>query len=349
MTMTQSEDPDLLSNPAAGKFAARTDVAASEIKTGASDNGGGVADGSGTGPPPPPPPAREVPKASWGRLNTALVALSVVGGAAWYWNSFSWDSDQGKLWYWLSSLVILGLFTLGVGHALTGTWKSLLIDDRNKVSLSRLQLALWTGLVLSTYATVVVWNRTDGSPNPLNVPMPQELWILLGISTASLVGSNLIKSDQEKKPSVLDTPRALPASVASKKRAIVRALAAHRQVSEGQLAANEKPEQARWTDIFKGEGVDNFTYLDLGKVQLFFFTVILVLLYATAVGSRFDGHTRDYTGEHATVENLTEAERAARGQDEFEFPDFDEAMVALLGISHAGYLANKAAKQPGTG
>ncbi|CAA9577198.1 MAG: hypothetical protein AVDCRST_MAG59-4265 [uncultured Thermomicrobiales bacterium] len=151
----------------------------------------------------------------------------------------------------------------------------------------------------------------------------------MGISTASLVGSTLIKVDQEQRPSpLLDAPLAdLAAPAAARRREVERALAAYNQEADGGLARNADAAMARWTDMFKGEGVDNFLYLDLGKIQLFFFTFVLVRLYALAVGDRF-----------AVV---------ATGPDLFRFPAFDAEMLGLLGISHAGYLTSKAAKQPG--
>lgn len=275
-------------------------------------------------------PVPDVPVASaWDLGNVALVGGAAVAAVGWLAWSFRWTAGESKLWAWLAMLAILTAFTLGVGHALTGTWKAVLVDDRNKTSLSRLQLALWTGLVLSAFATAVAWNRAAGSDNPLAVEVPQELWLLMGISTASLAGSTLIKGDQEKRASVLlNTPaERLPPTAAARKADVERTLAATDQVAEGQLARNQDAAMARWTDMFKGEGIGDFAYLDLGKVQLFFFTMVLVLLYAVTVGAEF----------------------AALGESGFfAFPVFDEAMLALLGISHAGYLATKAAKQSGS-
>jgi hypothetical protein len=53
---------------------------------------------------------------------------------------------------------------------------------------------------------------------------------------------------------------------------------------------------------------------------MFFFTLILVLAYAVAIGTAF-------TGTEPKIDN---------------FPALDPGMVALFGISHAGYLVHKA-------
>jgi hypothetical protein len=82
---------------------------------------------------------------------------------------------------------------------------------------------------------------------------------------------------------------------------------------------NQSPEEAQWTDLFMGEEAGNAAWLDLGKVQMFFFTIILAFAYAVNLGELF---------QDAGIIN--------------EFPTFDDGMVALLGISHAGYLTNKA-------
>jgi hypothetical protein len=43
---------------------------------------------------------------------------------------------------WLAMLILLFLFALIVGHGITGLWRGVLVDERNKISLSRLQLIL---------------------------------------------------------------------------------------------------------------------------------------------------------------------------------------------------------------
>jgi len=82
---------------------------------------------------------------------------------------------------------------------------------------------------------------------------------------------------------------------------------------------NLEPSSAGWGDLFKGEETGNAAQLDMGKVQMLFFTLILVLAYGIAIDALLNG-----TG-------------AVK-----ELPILDAGIVALLGSSHAGYLANKA-------
>jgi len=85
-----------------------------------------------------------------------------------------------RLWTWLSILGLLGLFTIIVGHGVTGLWLGVLIDNRNKVSLSRLQMLVWTVVILSGYLTAVLVNLDVGYTMPLAVTLPLELWVLMG-------------------------------------------------------------------------------------------------------------------------------------------------------------------------
>jgi hypothetical protein len=57
----------------------------------------------------------------WDRGDVVLVGGSVLAAAAWLAWSFRWTAEQSKVWPWLAMLAILAAFTLGVGHALTGT------------------------------------------------------------------------------------------------------------------------------------------------------------------------------------------------------------------------------------
>lgn len=219
---------------------------------------------------------------------------------------------------WVAMLLILAIFTFGVGRALTGTWKSLLIDERNMQSLARLQLVLWTGLVISALATAAAWNIHMGRDDPLALNIPEELWILLGISSATLVGSNLIKTKQAN-PASQDISR----EAATQR---LNEMSGGGQIGVGELAKNVSRVQARWTDMFMSEGIHNEGTLDVGKIQMFAFTLIVVLAYAAAFART------SYLPDH-------------QDGPRFDFPSIGESLVALLGISSTAYLANKAANQ----
>ena len=193
--------------------------------------------------------------------------------------------DQARLVAWLAILALFGSFATIAGHGITGLLRGLFVDGRNKVSLSRLQMFLWTILVLSGFLAAALANVGTGDPRPLNVNIPSELWLAMGISTTSMVAS----------PAVL-----------------------HRR--RKRLARKDDSGESRWTDLFTCEEIGEEGRLDLGKIQLFLFTVVLTLGYGVALADAF-------TGGPPVIRTL---------------PPVDSAFVVLLSISHAGYLAKKA-------
>jgi len=78
------------------------------------------------------------------------------------------------------------------GHGILGLWRGLLVDERNKMSLSRLQMILWTIIVLSGFLTVALLNIRSRQADALSITVPPQLWLLIGISTTSLIGAPLI-------------------------------------------------------------------------------------------------------------------------------------------------------------
>ncbi|MEZ4672580.1 MAG: hypothetical protein R3E39_32165 [Anaerolineae bacterium] len=246
----------------------------------------------------------------WSRRHTVSLALLVAGLVA----LESLLPPDLRFEMWLVTMGLLAVFAVIAGHGVTGLWKGLLIDTRNKISLARFQMVAWTILILSAFLTAVMVNVDVGQAEPLAISMPPELWLLMGISTTSMLGSPLILSVKKRRvPKAEEKERALSALAR-------QAVDVARIAIVGQLVINHEPEQARWSDMFKGSETGNVGQLDLGKVQMFFFTLILVLAYASALAALFQQGRGVVTA----------------------LPAVDSGMLALLGISHAGYLANKA-------
>lgn len=214
-------------------------------------------------------------------------------------------------------LIVAGLLTVSfvtIGRGTTGLWAGLLIDPRNKMSLSRLQLCLWTILVLSAFLTVAMFNiRKDPKDNPLNIAVPPQVWGLLGISTTSFVAAGAIKS-QKKNLSVDEKAREKTTEAMDKVGEDSGKLAD----PQGALVAYKAPACASVSDLFKGDEVISAAYFDLSKVQVFFFTLIVVFAYAAEVGAMLYGD-----------------------RSIFALPELSTGIVTLLGISHAGYLTSK--------
>jgi hypothetical protein len=222
-------------------------------------------------------------------LAAILGAIAVIGIAVPRTDGQLGFVGQRAILAWIAVAVLMAAVGAVAGHGVTGLWRGVLVDDRHRLSLSRLQMLLWTVLVLSAYLTAALANIGRDSTSPLNVNVPNELWLVMGISTASLVAS--------------------PAALAYKQRR-----------RPGQVETLPHERDARLVDLFRGEEVTDNHHVDLGKVQMFLFTVVVVLGYGLALGAMFE----DTKGAFVTL------------------PAVDEAVVTLLAISHAGYLTKKA-------
>ena len=90
-------------------------------------------------------------------------------------------------------------------------------------------------------------------------------------------------------------------------------------VREGRSVGYASPADARFSDFFTGDEVGAFTRIELAKLQMFFFTVIVIFVYAVTLAGMFVTMTK--------LEAL---------------PVLTEGIVLFLAISHAGYVADKA-------
>jgi hypothetical protein len=232
--------------------------------------------------------------ARWRAHHSFLLGLIVAGIAV---VGIALPRHDGRLLFlgqrtvvaWLAIAALMAAFAAVAGHGVTGLWRGVLVDDRHRLSLSRLQMLLWTVLVLSAYMAAALANIGRDAARPLTVDIPSELWLAMGISTASLVAAPVARAyKQSKRP--------------------------------GRLHAQESPADSMISDLFRGEDVTDAEQLDLGKVQMFLFTVVVVLGYGLALGDMFDSTEGAFT----------------------TLPAVDDAVVTLLAISHAGYLTKKA-------
>jgi hypothetical protein len=218
---------------------------------------------------------------------------------------------------WLVCTTGIATFLALLGVAKFGRPGGILITQLNVMSLSRLQMATWTTLVLGFYAAAVFARLAAGkSTDALSVAISGEIWGLLGISSAALVGSPLLLSFRRDKTTVAKT-------------AVVDETAAKLQEkpadvmnnAQGPLYANARPEDARLSDIFEGDELANTYMVDLAKVQMFVFTAVCALVWVIS-----------------SIRFLASGDVLL---DKAALPALPEGMVTLLGVSNAGYLANK--------
>lgn len=242
----------------------------------------------------------------------AIVAINLISGDKGGLGSFL---GFGRPASWLITLAFCLIILAIAGYAVRRRWSGILIDDRNKLSLSRLQLVLWTALLVSALMTAGLSNVALGDATPLQIAVPASVWALLGIGSFSFVAAPAILS---QKSSGMAPPR-LPQIEASLQKTDLLSGAV---VARGSVVVKEKVEDARWLDLLRGD-TDDADYVDVSKLQQLFFTVLLVVIYASALYNVMAGVT------------------AIK-----EFPKVDEGFVSLLGLSHAAYLAYKAVPKP---
>ena len=255
----------------------------------------------------------------------------------------------GILGVWILVMALFVIFLAVLGVYITGRPMGLFIDSRNKMSLSTLQTILWTVVILSAFFTVAAALLQAGKgTDAFNISLDQQLWALMGISVTTLAGTPLIKdvkSQRTVKTGVLreyarrheakvlaralqmdkvtrdpgQTDKELFKALLNHEKALREVLA---EFMDGPLCKENDPMTVSVLDIFRGDELVNCRRVDLGKVQMFFFTVIGALAYMVVLADWI-----------ATLKLDTAA---------IAFPVLSQGFIAILGISHAGFLGNTA-------
>lgn len=217
----------------------------------------------------------------------------------------------GRAFLFLALLVLIaGEFAL-IGWFLNGRLIGFAIDNRNRISLSKLQASCWTVIVLAAFVAAAAYNArvadaSAGTVSALAIQIPGELLLAMGISGTSLVAT----------PALLSLKAAETAADPS-------AAASRAMTANGKVAVRATPAKAELSDLVTGDEVGNATAPDLSKIQQLLISLLLMGVYAWYVYEYF-------------------AQRPA-GKLTTTLPKLDESFVWLMGISHASYLAYKAA------
>lgn len=275
----------------------------------------------------------------------ALIVLALMTFVSLMWPGWRDSANPGNS-AWLAQLawsvvaVSLIVFLMAISAGITRRPFGFLINERNLMSLTRFQTVLWTVIILSAYFVIALARVALNVPEPLVIKVDPQLWALLGISLTSLVGSAMINSTKtNKKPDnqeITKTMNALAASnnlpAAAMAAAAATPVAANQpdpranvifQHKQGSLYANPSMDDASLSDMFEGDEIGNAAYLDLAKVQMFFFNIIVALSYIALLLS---GTMQKLASDPGNVSGL---------------PLLSKGMIALLGISHAGHLMGK--------
>ncbi|MER9216901.1 hypothetical protein NKI54_33825 [Mesorhizobium sp. M0663] len=214
--------------------------------------------------------------------------------------------------------IALGLGTKG---RVDGIW----IDERNRVSLARAQVTLWTIVALGGFATIALFNVGLGAPTSFP-QIPASIAAALGIAFASPMISALILNSRG-----LEDVTTIGASKRDTKDFSDRGsfLAAPSTA----LDARDDPTEASIADVFMGEQVADSAYVDISRLQNVVLTVTLVLGYFAMLTEQLRAIAPD-----SILTGLV------------HLPDPGAAFTAVLLVSHATYLGTKVYKTtPGSG
>jgi len=220
----------------------------------------------------------------------------------------------GYLIVYLATLAGSIALTGWLGEAVGGGAQAVLFTSRNTYSLARLQMTLWTLVVLSALIAAAVSRAWAGDMRiALSVDMTPDLLTAMGISYGSAA--------------------AAPAVLTLKSRGVSQGeleAAASRQgeslTASGQVIGRPEGAAPSLFDLVMGDEVANAGTIDLAKVQQLVITILLVVFYACQVGAWFIQEPF-----YGLVSKL---------------PDLEEHLVLLMLVSHGGYLAAKAASKP---
>jgi hypothetical protein len=232
---------------------------------------------------------------------------------------------ESPQWYWGLTVALITALCASAGYLVNQRFDGILINDRNRISLGRLQWVAWLIVLMSALFVEALWNAgLSSTDHAATIPsMPEQLLGLLGIVSGTTLVSGVISNNkkQTRAPAAATATGAAPSPVA----------AGDDPTDAGQMDANKSPADASWADLYLGEEVANRYVVDISRLQKLLITIILIAIYigwlwnALHNGGRFD----KLPGLGADNSNNT--------------------FLWLLGISHAGYIASKATPKTTTG
>ena len=226
------------------------------------------------------------------------------------------------LWRVIAWLVSSGAFAALFsqwGEFLKGDLSGLLIDRRNRYSLSRLQMLLWTVLTIPAIAVALGSNALRASDVGVfpELILDWNLVLLMGISLSSFVLAPTALAVRMQVTPSADTLVQSRAQVATASN-----VATANVSSAGAVVFKAQAADARMIDLVMGEEVGNSGTFDLARIQMLAITIIVWFTYAVMLARVF-------------------ANGAPGGAIVAKFPGFDNTLLALIAVSHVGYLAGK--------
>jgi len=212
-----------------------------------------------------------------------------------------------------------------------------LIDGRGKYSLSRLQILLWTALIIGGYFGIAF-------PKLDFISLPNEVLGLLGITLGSTVVSTAIKANQvlagqtaneeqrnqEIAQAAQDEMLYLlgveqPELLSQEEKGALLGHISEEERAElnKQIESKRKPS---WMDLFSQEQKGKEHLIDIGKLQMFTWTMAALTIYGAMLISRL----------------ILPLEQVCQLT---ELPNVTGTILTLMGISQAAYLGMKLPNQ----
>ena len=226
-----------------------------------------------------------------------------------------WKEEQPRM-PGVTFIAVAGLLiaaSVSAGIAVRGRYSGIIIDGRGRYSLSRLQAVAWTILIFAGLCAAVGTNIVRDSPDPGDIVLPGELLALLGIAGGSVVLAQTIKTINGARGTLWVNEAGSTHTDPAGKEVRKDAVDVH---------------QARVSDLIQGEEPSTKDLVDIGKIQNLYFTIMVLSIYGWLVWQ---------TLVVKVAENGMPANSPITSM-----PSINEALVAIILISHAGYLTLKA-------
>jgi len=258
----------------------------------------------------------------WRRLVVAGFVLLGLGAAVLGLSSHAGSGNVlVAVGVFLGQLLAVALLVIGFGAVVSQSIWGFALSSRNAYSLSKMQMAGWTVLVLAalfTAAELRIFGYFGAAKDPLDITIPGDLLAAMGIAiftTAATPAVLALKADSK--------PSEAQAAAAAQRLADQTRTTPDNIKSMGHVMVRTEQSLARWSDIISGDEVANAGTVDLSKVQQLLITMLLLVAYGGMMVS------------------------AIIHQDPLaSLPALSPSFIGLLAISHAGYLTYKAMPKP---
>lgn len=231
--------------------------------------------------------------------------------------------------YFILTMLSLGLFFVALGFGANGRWCGVLITEQNRLSLALCQVTAWTIGLLSAYAVYAAFNvgalgsfaafLSADRAKSLFPTMHGWTWAVMGISIATSFASALIKGNK-------------PEDMSEFEKRLAEGNGQVINVTPAPLSqAKASPAEASLADLFYGEDANNDHRLNFSRAQNVIITAVLLFTYLGLIVA---------TMRDISLTRLLEMYSFARPIFQ-DFPAMSGTFTALIGLTHASYLAGK--------